>query len=88
MQQHTDSRWRDSALCRETDPDAFFPEVGNSGSAARRVCAACPVRIDCLTDALDRHDVTYGVLGGLTPNERRDLLREQRAGRGRDRRVA
>ncbi len=79
MQQHTDSRWRDSALCRETDPEIFYPEVGQTPHAAKRVCAACPVRAACLTEALDQRDVTFGVRGGMTPNERRELARAQDA---------
>jgi WhiB family redox-sensing transcriptional regulator len=69
-------QWRDQALCRETDPEAFFPEKGQSPTAARQVCAGCPVRTECLADALTRRDVTFGVLGGMTPRERRDLLHQ------------
>ncbi len=78
---NADVQWRDEALCAQTDPETFFPEVGVSPRAARRVCAACPVRADCLTDALHRRDMTHGVLGGLTPNERRNLLRDQASDR-------
>jgi len=46
-------------------------------TAALRVCAVCPVRAACLADALNRRDVAYGVLGGMTPNERKELLRER-----------
>ena len=70
----TDRRWREQALCRETDPDAFFPEKGQTPYAAQRVCSVCPVRTECLADALARRDVAFGVLGGLTPRQRRDLL--------------
>ena len=55
----------------------FFPETGGSVREAKRVCAGCPVRGDCLEYALDRGDIAYGVLGGLTPRERRELLRHQ-----------
>lgn len=78
--QTTDQWWRDSALCIQTDPAIFFPEVGETAYEAKRVCASCPVRTDCLIDALDRRE-PHGVHGGLTPNERRAVLREQRAGR-------
>jgi WhiB family redox-sensing transcriptional regulator len=67
--------WCELALCRETDPEIFFPEKGGTGCrAAKRVCAACPVREQCLIDALARHDIEFGVLGGLAPRERRHLL--------------
>jgi WhiB family redox-sensing transcriptional regulator len=77
MNQPTDNRWLDQALCAETDPEAFFPEVGEVPHAALSVCAKCPVRAACLADALNRRDVTHGVLGGMTPNERKQLLRER-----------
>ncbi len=81
------ARWRDQATCREVDPELFFPEAGGGGRAAKRVCAVCPVRTECLADALDRRDTAYGVLGGMTPSERRELLRQrgevERSGRRR-----
>jgi WhiB family redox-sensing transcriptional regulator len=75
----SDPHWREASLCAQTDAAAFFPEVGGRATAARRVCAACPVRMDCLLDALAHRDVTFGVRGGLTPTQRRALL--QRAER-------
>ncbi|MDQ2708516.1 MAG: WhiB family transcriptional regulator [Actinomycetota bacterium] len=74
MNPPSDRRWRDEATCREVDAALFFPEPGANPTAARRVCAVCPVRTQCLTDAFDRRDIAYGVLGGLTPRERRELL--------------
>lgn len=73
-------RWRDLALCREVDPHLFFPDPGGQARAARRVCAACDVRTDCLTDVLAReHGLTVkyrsGVYGGLTPEQRHHLDR-------------
>lgn len=69
-----DPSWRDEALCTQVDPEVFFPEPGATARAARRICAACPVRYDCLTDALEHRDVVYGVRAGLTPSARRRLL--------------
>ncbi len=71
------ARWHDQATCREVDPELSFPEAGGGGRAAKRVCAVCPVRAACLDDALARRDTAYGVLGGLTPSERRELLRQR-----------
>jgi WhiB family redox-sensing transcriptional regulator len=36
----------------------------------------CPVRIDCLADALDSR-TEFGVWGGMTERERRTLLRRR-----------
>jgi WhiB family transcriptional regulator, redox-sensing transcriptional regulator len=67
--------WQDRALCAETDPDAFFPEKGEPTTAARRVCMACEVRAECLDYAL-RTGQQFGVWGGLSPQERRDMRRK------------
>jgi WhiB family transcriptional regulator, redox-sensing transcriptional regulator len=72
-----EDNWRGRAACRHTDPELFFPE-GSAGPAlramdlARRVCAACPVQAPCLNWAVD-HRAAFGVWGGLTEGERRDL---------------
>ena len=50
--------WRDDAVCRDADPDLFFP-VGTTGPArgdvdeAKRICRACPAQTQCLSWALD-----------------------------------
>jgi WhiB family redox-sensing transcriptional regulator len=84
----SDPRWRDQARCAESDPEAFFPAPGEVPHAALRICAGCPVRNDCLTDALTRRDNAFGVLGGLTANQRRKLLRARDANTRRTRRAA
>ncbi len=51
--------WRHKAICRDEDPELFFPPVGTSGPAiaqvadAKLVCARCPVTADCLSWALE-----------------------------------
>lgn len=67
-----DLAWQDRALCATTDTDAFFPEKGGSFRAAKRVCARCEVKAECLQYALD-HDERFGIWGGLTEKERRRL---------------
>ena len=69
--------WQTDALCAQTDPEAFFPEKGGSTRDAKRVCAACPVRDECLEYAM-AHDEKFGIWGGLSERERRRL---RRAGR-------
>lgn len=70
-----------AALCQETDPELFFPEIGESSVDAKRVCWRCDERTDCLQWALD-HDERWGVWGGLGPGQRQQLrkkiLREKR----------
>lgn len=61
--------------CADDDPELFFPEDGQVEqiSAAKSVCAACPIRAACLSYAL-RHGV-QGVWGGTTEDERRAMRR-------------
>jgi len=66
--------WRDSALCAETDPEAFFPEKGGSTREAKAVCRNCPVKAECLAYALDKGE-GFGIWGGLSERERRRLNR-------------
>jgi WhiB family redox-sensing transcriptional regulator len=65
-------QWREQAICAQTDPAVFFPEAGQHPDAARKVCIRCPVRAACLADAMASREA-YGVRGGLTPKERRQL---------------
>lgn len=69
--------WADWAVCGETDPEAYFVEKGGSTRPAKRVCAGCPVRQECLDYALE-HDEAFGVWGGLSARERRDIARSRR----------
>jgi WhiB family transcriptional regulator, redox-sensing transcriptional regulator len=43
---------------------------------AREICAACPVRADCLKYATAADE--FGIWGGLDQEERRSLSRRQR----------
>ena len=66
--------WHQLALCAQTDPEAFFPEKGGSTREAKRVCASCEVRQECLDYAL-ANDERFGIWGGLSERERRRLKR-------------
>lgn len=66
--------WQDYAVCKETDPEAFFPEKGGSTKEAKRVCMGCPVQDSCLQYALDNEE-RFGVWGGLSERERRSIKR-------------
>jgi WhiB family redox-sensing transcriptional regulator len=72
-----DESWRLDGLCAETDPEAFFPEKGGSTRDAKRVCAGCPVRLECLEYALG-NDERFGIWGGLSERERRRVRLQRR----------
>lgn len=77
--------WRDRAACLQQNPELFFP-VGFTEAAhfqlerAKRVCADCPVREECLQWAL-KLGLDHGVWGGASEEERRSIKR--RAARAR-----
>jgi WhiB family redox-sensing transcriptional regulator len=79
--------WRDGALCRDTDPDLFFP-VGTTGpaldqiEAAREVCLMCPAQEPCLEFALATNQES-GVWGGTSEEERRKMRKSWLAARRR-----
>jgi WhiB family transcriptional regulator, redox-sensing transcriptional regulator len=74
--------WTDAAACRNSEGALFYPADSAERKedrlerelVAKRICASCGVREDCLEAALARHE-TYGIWGGLNEFERRGLLR-------------
>ncbi|MGW3820436.1 WhiB family transcriptional regulator [Streptomyces sp. NPDC005046] len=67
--------WARLTACRTTDPDELFLQ-GAAQNRAKAICTGCPVRTECLADALDNR-VEFGVWGGMTERERRNLLRRR-----------
>ncbi|MFC7407188.1 WhiB family transcriptional regulator [Georgenia alba] len=65
--------WAGSAACVKKEPEFFFVR-GAAQRAAREMCFGCPVRMQCLAEALDSQ-IEYGVWGGMTERERRAMLR-------------
>jgi WhiB family redox-sensing transcriptional regulator len=66
--------WVRDAKCLQADPEIFFPEKGGSTREAKRICAMCDVRSECLDYALE-NDERFGIWGGLSERERRKLKR-------------
>ena len=82
-----DQTWRNKAACRSEDPELFFPAPPPAGRGravreaiqraavaerqAKAICARCPVRAECLSDATESRE--HGILGGLTEDERKAL---------------
>ncbi|GAB2677550.1 WhiB family transcriptional regulator [Thalassiella azotivora] len=74
--------WMVDALCRQANPEAFYPEgpplVRRVVAAdAKAICAACPVRAECLDHALATGE-RWGIWGGLDEDERAALTRKYR----------
>lgn len=74
--------WRRRAACAGLDPELFFAsedvenrqERRERDAAAKAVCGRCAVVDDCLAYALEARE-RYGIWGGLTADERRELGR-------------
>ncbi len=68
--------WQEHGACREADPLLFFHPQNERGRSrvlrdrtAKRVCAACDVRLECADYAVRARE-PYGVWGGLSEDER------------------
>lgn len=77
-----DDDWQEQGACRSANPSLFFAPDHESShqrrfreTAAKAICAHCPVRSICRAYALQTGEV-YGIWGGTTERER---LRSQAA---------
>ncbi len=76
--------WHSEAVCRRDEAGLFFASSKEPTAArlsreeaAKRVCARCPVMVECREHALIQPE-PYGVWGGLTAAERRVVLARRR----------
>jgi hypothetical protein len=67
------------ALCAQTDPEIFFPDVDyNHSNEARRICVTCPLMEKCLDEALlIPREINFGIWGGSTAQQRKQIMRGQ-----------
>ena len=73
--------WQLKAACRGPQAAVFFPpsrperreEKRMREANAKAICTTCAVRGECLDYALGIRE-QHGIWGGLSENERRDLL--------------
>lgn len=68
--------WVAGAACATSgvEPPAWYAKKNTPArEAAVMVCLSCPVRYECLEDALDRQE-RWGIWGGFDETERRNLL--------------
>ena len=73
--------WHKDAVCASIDPELFYPNTRIEGSeeAAKQICRTCPVRLECLEDALSQPEDFFGIFGGFNPSERSALKRRSMA---------
>lgn len=84
----TSSGWMDEGVCVEIGGEVFFDLSNGDKSSARmakRACAMCPVRDECLdwvlslTDGYGDYLPTDGVFGGTTKTERARIIAARNA---------
>ncbi len=70
--------WMADAACAGTNTELFFPGFHDlaTSNAAKRVCAGCPVRAECLDHAIVNGE-TRGIWGGTSERERRVIRRRK-----------
>lgn len=74
--------WRDVGLCRDKDPNLFYPLGGGRAAVgqaevAKAYCHGCPSREPCLDFALASNQ-QLGIWGGTSPDERRLISNRRR----------
>ncbi len=63
--------WKDQALCRQ-DPGGHWD--GDLLPSMFEMCMSCPVKMECLVEALDHEERSdAGVWGGTSPEQRRAI---------------
>lgn len=65
--------WQARAACAGLGPDRFYPPPGSDGTAARAVCAGCPVVGPCRELALANSE-RFGIWAGEATRERAERL--------------
>ena len=73
--------------CQESDAELWFAESPADVEFAKTLCGACPVRIECLTGALNRAE-PWGVWGGELFVQGTIVARKRPRGRPRKNPVA
>ena len=69
--------WMESANCIGMNTDWFFPVTqqgpyGGVSKAVKAICGSCPVRNECLEQAL-KTDSRFGIWGGISERKRAPL---------------
>jgi WhiB family redox-sensing transcriptional regulator len=72
-----ETSWMAKGECATRPPEVFFPSDGVGVDLARKICAGCGVREECLEYALANR-IDHGVWGGCSERERRRILKRRR----------
>ena len=72
------SEWRKKAACLGMPTNVFFLERGASSKEAKTICNTCPVKTDCLNEAVRINPIydSYGIYGGKSSRERNKIRKQ------------
>ena len=70
--------WHADAQCKGQPHNVFFPTRGGSNGPALQLCGRCPVREDCLDEALADTSLDHGIRGGMTVPARQAARKARR----------
>jgi len=73
--------WLHDAACRDIKVDVFFPGNGERAQPALEICGRCPVRVECLDEAMDDPTLDHGIRGGMTSAARKQARKTLAAAR-------
>ena len=78
-----DEPWRSEAACRSLPTAWWYVTRGDRAPRAKAICAACPVKAECLEAAMaEDGSGAFGVRGGMSARERNQLRRQRRRAGG------
>ncbi len=75
-----DRTWMEEAVCGGAETEAFYSDTERFlRRLTEQYCKKCPVMNQCLEYALASED-QFGVWGGTTPRQRREMLKQKQLG--------
>lgn len=75
--ENINDNWWGIAECKDRDPNIFFPSDGVGVEIAKKICAECIVKSQCLDYAIDNR-IDHGVWGGTSERERRKIIKSRK----------
>jgi WhiB family redox-sensing transcriptional regulator len=78
MELPSETAWMAQGNCADQPPSLFFPSDGVGVEHAKRICADCPVRSQCLEYAIENR-IDHGVWGGTSERQRRRIIKARSA---------
>lgn len=74
-----DEEWKKLAECKGLNTEIFYPSDGLGVIAAKKICAMCVVKQNCLDYAI-KHQHISGVWGGASERDRKRIVKNRQKG--------